>query len=58
MNLLDILNITESGKNIWIDNDLDKPILINGDCVTFIVKDCKVEKDCIRLEVEELVNYE
>lgn len=55
MNLLDILSLTKSGKNIWIDNDLDKPILINGDCVTFIVKDCKVEK---RLEVEELVNYE
>lgn len=54
MNLLDILNLTESGKNLWID----KPIIINGDCVTFIVKDCKVEKDCIRLEVEELVNCE
>lgn len=30
MNLLDILNLTESGKNIWIGNDLDKPIIING----------------------------
>ncbi|GAB7445530.1 hypothetical protein OUHCRE11_47110 [Enterobacter asburiae] len=58
MNLLDIPNLTERGKNIWIDNGLAKPILINGDCVTFIVKDCKVEKDCIRLEVEELVNCE
>ena len=58
MNLLDILNLTESGKNIWIENDLDKPILINGDCVTFIVRDCKVEEDYIRLEVEELVNCE
>lgn len=58
MNLLDILNLTESEIDIWATNDLQKPILINGDCVTFIVKDCKVEKDCIRLEVEELVNYE
>lgn len=56
MNLLDILNLTESEIDIGVTNDLHKPILINGDCITFIVKDCKVEKDCIRLEVEELVN--
>ena len=58
MSLLDILNLTESEIDICTTNDLRKPILINGDCVTFIVKECKVEKDCIRLEVEELVNYE
>lgn len=50
MNTQDIINLLD-------EKDLNKPLIINGDCIAFMIKDVKVEDYLIRLEVDELVQW-
>lgn len=51
MTIEDILNLVS-------DVNFKKPIVINGDCVAFMIKNVTIEDELIRLEVEEVVNGE
>lgn len=51
MNIQDLINLLD-------EKDLNKPIIINGDCVAFMISDVKIEDELIRLEVEEVVRLE